>query len=479
MSLSQKTRRWILRGIYVLLLLGIGGVFFGWYKFFREVPQEPFANEDERFKYASLGAEEDRGVPYPIFVVLPRIFSDLLPGPGGYRSLGIPWEEGKPLPVGFSLKTMGFPRVTQNCAVCHVATYRKSPDDKPTFVVGGPAHTSDVQGFLRFISAAANDPRFNPDRILAEIALDFDLSLIDKLLYRFIIIPFAKKAILEQEQQFAWMERPGWPDWGPGRDDPMNLTKYFMIEMPVDDTVGSADFPSIWYLKNRVGHSLNWGGETLDSLAVLTDSALGLGAPPGEPFFQRMRELDEYLKQLEPPKYPFAIDQALAAQGKPVYDAYCAECHAEDGARTGTVIPIEEIGTDRERFDTWTQEAADATNAVAEGMGVKRTHMIKDKGYVSVPLNGLWLRAPYFHNGALPSLVDVLKAPERRTKSFYRGYDVYDPERVGFVSAGPEAEKYGWYLDTAERGNGNGGHGYGTDLPAADKRALIQYLKTL
>jgi hypothetical protein len=36
----------------------------------------------------------------------------------------------------------------------------------------------------------------------------------------------------------------------------------------------------------------------------------------------------------------------------------------------------------------------------------------------------------------------------------------------------------GWRVDTSEKGNGNGGHGYGTTLPDADKRALIAYLKT-
>jgi len=33
--------------------------------------------------------------------------------------------------------------------------------------------------------------------------------------------------------------------------------------------------------------------------------------------------------------------------------------------------------------------------------------------------------------------------------------------------------------DTSVPGNGNQGHLYGTDLPLKDKRALIEYLKTL
>jgi len=112
-------------------------------------------------------------------------------------------------------------------------------------------------------------------------------------------------------------------------------------------------------------------------------------------------------------------------------------------------------------------------------MGVERADMVKTEGYVTGPLNGLWLRAPYLHHGAVPSLVDLLEPPERRTKTFYRGYDVYDPVRVGFVSAGPDAEKEGYYFDTSQRGNSAKGHTYGTDLPPEDKRALIEYLKTL
>lgn len=480
----SKTTNWKRKGVYlcsILLILGAIGGGVAWYKFFRVVPQAPFETAAEKFMYQSLGSEEDRGIPYPIFVVLPRIFPDLLPGPGGYRSLGLPWEEGKALPVGFSLKTMGFQRVTQNCSVCHAATYRTKKDESPRIQVAGPGHTTNVQAFLRFIGAAAKDPRFSAERMLPEIMLDFDLSWLDVLIYKFILIPMTQKAILEQDAQFAWMNRPNWPDWGPGRDDPMNLTKYFMIELEYDQTVGQADFPSIWNLGIREGHSLNWGGETLDSLAVIMDSALGLGAPPGDAFVKQMTEINEYLKAVPAPKFPqeFSIDGALAERGRAVYMAECANCHHEGGKRTGSVIPIDEIGTDRERFNSWSAENAEKTNAVAASMGVSRKDMIKDDGYVSAPLDGIWLRAPYLHNGAVPSLADLLESPSQRTKKFYRGYDVYDPVKMGFVSEGVDAKAKGFLLDTAVRGNGNAGHEYGTSLPVADKAALIEYMKRL
>lgn len=100
-------------------------------------------------------------------------------------------------------------------------------------------------------------------------------------------------------------------------------------------------------------------------------------------------------------------------------------------------------------------------------------------GYVNVPLDGVWLRAPYLHNGSVPTLWNLLQRPESRPAQFRRGYDVYDPKLVGFISSGPQAEKVGTSYDTRLPGNGNQGHLYGTDLSDVDKRALIEYLKTL
>ena len=33
------------------------------------------------------------------------------------------------------------------------------------------------------------------------------LSFIDRQIYRYVLIPFTKKALLKQEKQFTWMER--------------------------------------------------------------------------------------------------------------------------------------------------------------------------------------------------------------------------------------------------------------------------------
>src|SRR6266705_974335 len=107
-SMKHRTKRKIITAFIGLVLLAVAGAWFGWYKFFREEDQPPFANEAERFKYGSIGAEFSRGIPYWIWVVLPRIFPDLTPGAGGYKSFGLVWEEGQEIPVGFSKKVIGF-----------------------------------------------------------------------------------------------------------------------------------------------------------------------------------------------------------------------------------------------------------------------------------------------------------------------------------------------------------------------------------
>ena len=78
---------------------------------------------------------------------------------------------------------------------------------------------------------------------------------------------------------------------------------------------------------------------------------------------------------------------------------------------------------------------------------------------MSVPLDGVWLRAPFLHNGSVPTL-DELFAPETRRARFYRGYNVFDPSRVGFISEGDAAARGSLY-DTTQPGNSNAGHASG------------------
>ena len=96
--------------------------------------------------------------------------------------------------------------------------------------------------------------------------------------------------------------------------------------------------------------------------------------------------------------------------------------------------------------------------------------------YRARPLNGVWATGPFLHNGSVPTLRALLQPAADRPKLFSIGSSNFDPVNVGFENAaGPDAIP----LDTSLAGNGNMGHAFGTDLSAADKEALLEYLKGL
>ena len=485
---TRRKWRWLaIAGVVVFVLVAFTA-WLGWYEFFREEPQPDWVMQDAdtRFKYGSIGAENDAGIPYWIFYVLPRMFPEKLPGPGGYASLGVPWEQGQELPVGFTKKVVGFPRVANNCAVCHSTRLRLAANQTPMVFAAGPGSTTNVEGFFRFFVDCAKDPRFTGDNVLWEIMNVTKLSWLDKALYRFLIIPITKKRLLEREQQFAWIYHAAFPEWGRGRDDAMNLTKYFMLELPMDDSFGPTDMPSIWNLKkyDAPASRMNWAGDSYDAYSVIIDSALGLVGSQSGPkdkkgFLAQIDWLRDYLRNKPPPKYPFPIDSAKAAQGQAIFAQACASCHASE--KTGTPIPLADVGTNRDRIDTWGKDFAVASNKVVGGMGFQRKGLVEAPliGYNAQYLDGIWLRAPYLHNGSVPTIRDLLEPVDKRPPLFYRGYDVYDPVRVGFVSTGADAQREGTKFDVRVRGNGNAGHTFGTTLPEPAKDALVEYLKTL
>jgi hypothetical protein len=142
-------------------------------------------------------------------------------------------------------------------------------------------------------------------------------------------------------------------------------------------------------------------------------------------------------------------------------------------------VPIADIGTDRHRLDSYTAEFVTNQYTLFPDSPYRFTHFRKTEGYANHPLDGIWLRGPFLHNGSVPTLRALLDPPDARPKTFFRGSDVFDQKNVGFVSDVPQAGgQIFTRFDTAVPGNGNGGHVYGTMLADADKAALVEYMKT-
>jgi mono/diheme cytochrome c family protein len=486
-----KRRIWLRRVVVSLLVfaaLWLVGAGLAWWKLLH-AEQPTFASAEDRFNYGSLDAELVAGIPYPIFMILPRVFPDLVekygtqgygpkkPGWGGYGAFGLAWEQGQRLPRGLSIRRVGYERVTVNCALCHTATYRLSADADRTVVTGGPGLTVNIQNLLRFLIAASHDARFTPARLMPEIAVHFPLDWLDWQIYTFYLIPKTRLALHLAEHELGWMDQK--TPWGPGRDDAFNLPKFILLQQHWDNSVSNTDFPALWQMHDREGGLMHAAGEATTLYPVTATSAFGTGSLPSPGFRERNEWIDDFLAGLPAPKYPGTIDDARAAKGQAIFAAQCASCHAKGGAQTGKAIAIADIGTDPEHFRAWTDSDASKMNLLTGALGMTGAEMQGAQGYVAKRLVGVWLLGPFLHNGSVPTLADLLSPPGNRPKVFYRGYDVLDQDKGGFTSTGPDAEAFGFRYDTNLQGNGNGGHAYGATLPPEDRHSLIEYLKTL
>lgn len=482
---SPRRHRWITALVILVVLAVIIGVV-AWYNFFRTEPEPAWVNQDARthFLYASIGTEGMEGIPVWIYIVLPKMFPEYLPAPGGYTAVGMLWEQGHELPIGVTRKHIGFDRVGLNCAFCHVSRVRLSPDQAiPTYYPGGPSHQFDSQAYQQFLFNAASDPRFTSSNVMNAINQIAYLSWWDKLLYRFILIPFTKRAFLEQKKEFAWQFTHNRPLQGPGRVDPFNPVRFRIFHEADDGSVGNADIPSIWNQRVRTGHFIHWDGLAKNLTQVAWSSALGDGARNKYLDTDSLAKVVDFVTNLPPSPYPGTIDRALAASGKPLWDANCKSCHEPGGAQFEAV---QTVGTDMHRSDAWTQSQVD--NWKKMGDEYKRKYnpivtfdaMSKQVGYVNAPLDGIWIKGPYLHNGSVPSLRALLDEPAQRPVTFYRGYDVLDQKNGGYISNVATDGTHKFFLyDTRLLGNGNGGHTFGTTLTPAEKDALVEYMKTL
>lgn len=464
----------------------------------RFLPDRPVTYDDieEHFKYGSTGGERASGFPFWIWQVLPQVCAKYLPGEG-YASLGMIYEPGRPLPVGMSMRrNLGLDRVFLNCAACHAGTVRDTPDSPPRVYVGMPAHTLNLMGFQNFFFQCAGDAKFSADYIVPEIDRQAGmLGMLDRYLVYPVAIALMRERLLMLRERFAWAGKQ--PAWGPGRVDTFNPSKA-LFNFPPDklapqEGIGTADFPSIWEQRKRKQRGdgqpmqLHWDGNNTKAEERNKNAAFGTGTTPPTIDLVAIGRLEQWLLDAMPPKYPYPIDRALAEKGAPLYAEYCAACHGASGqdfkgSYVGHVVPLEQIGTDRHRLDSFTPELAQNLGSVYAGYPWRFQGFRKTFGYANMPLDGIWLRAPYLHNGSVPSLRDLLEPAALRPKNFCRGYDVFDQRRLGFVSdVCEEGGRHFFHFDTSLPGNGNAGHegkAFGTEMADDEKTALVEFLKT-
>ncbi len=494
----MSSRKRVLIGIAAVVVLALAGVGIAAGFFLtRNDPERFERNIVAHYKYGSYGSEDRTGLPAALWVVLPDVFPDLLPDrPGvGYEKFGWIFEDNPEYtskyrrPIGTSLRDAPIPLIGLNCAMCHTGTV--TYNGKQEVWLGMPAHQFDLQAYIRFLFSIVEDPRFTADNLIAAMKADGEsFSWIEEQFWRRFVLPRVENDTRELAESFAWFDER--PDNGPGRIDTFNPYRVFWNEHPKNPGnfdlsldaagVGTADFPSVWLQGPREAREmdLHWDGNNNSVFERNRSAAIGSGASEASLENDQLNRIADWIDGLEAPEIPFdAVNWELVPEGRDVWLAHCADCHAFNGNQVGQIVPIAEIGTDRERLDSFDEELASFQNRLGEGRDWALSNFKATDGYSNMPLDGLWLRAPYLHNGSVPTLRDLLKPVDERPDVFWRGYDVFDSNDVGFVSQGPEAEAAGFRYDTSQRGNSNQGHTYGVDLSDEQKEALLQFLKTL
>ena len=471
----------------------------------RYAPNRPVDQRDDRqhFYYGSIGSDTSAGLPLRVMKVLPRVFPEYLPAGAArrdYTAFGFLQEPGHDMPIGFSIRRQFIDLTAINCGTCHTGSVREAPGSAPMVIAGMPAITVDLMAYFRFLFDCTSDWRFSPDYLLPEMDKDAHLGPVDRALYS-LVIQLMQRGVLARKAKLAVFFGDDYPRFGPGRVNTFDTFKFDQFAstyqghaIPRAELYGTVDFPSVWNQAPREGLHLHWDGNNTSVRERNFSAAFGAGATPDSVDTARMFRIEAWLRTLPPPSYPFAIDGERARRGEAIYRQYCFRCHDFRGPEVGTVVRLDQIGTDRHRLDSYTPFLLEAQKIYTAGKPWAFTHFSKTDGYANLPLDGVWARAPYLHNGSVPSLWDLLAPAEQRPKVFTRGSDVYDQARMGFRhevltgsrdagfrdARGAPYRGTEFIFDTAETGNASTGHtgaAYGTLLGDDDKYALIEYFK--
>ncbi|MDG2305744.1 MAG: hypothetical protein P8R42_14095 [Candidatus Binatia bacterium] len=176
------------------------------------------------------------------------------------------------------------------------------------------------------------------------------------------------------------------------------------------------------------------------------------------------RDIQAFVDSVRAPKYPRAIDAALASEGEEVFVANRARCHGTyseneaDETYPNLLIPLDVIGTDpavAESGAVHSPELVEWYNASFYGEITQVEPNDPFPGYMPPPLDGIWATAPFLHNGSVPTAELLLNSGARPTR--WRRFD----------------------LDTTYWSQANTGHPFGDHLTREERRAVIEYLKTV
>jgi mono/diheme cytochrome c family protein len=260
-----------------------------------------------------------------------------------------------------------------------------------------------------------------------------------------------------------------------------------------------SDPPAWWLIKKK--RTRDWTGgidarsTRVDMVNLLTPLNTGSYVKKQEKVFA---DIEAFVRSIEAPKYPFAIDKALAERGQGVFVKHCAKCHGTygaDGKYPNKIVSLEELGTDPTLAQAVNQpHLMEFLNKSWLGKEIgpdgKPFQFVENEGYQPPPLDGIWATANYFHNASVPTVYHVLNSkarPKIFTRTYRTGVEDFDTVKLGWKiteldkpadASMPAIERRKIY-DTTLPGRSNAGHTFGDKLTEPERMAVIEYLKTL
>lgn len=270
---------------------------------------------------------------------------------------------------------------------------------------------------------------------------------------------------------------------------------------PIAEPIITSDAPPWWRAKKKNALFYNGmaRGDQRGTMALATsicvdsvDRAMEVDA--------QFVDIHAYVLTLTAPVWPWKVDDKLAKDGRKIFERDCSGCHgtyAEDPTNDAEdtypnlLFPLDVIGTDPVVANAGVVHAPKMVEWYNDSFYGSITPMIPDDpfpGYMAPPLDGIWATAPYLHNGSVPSIELVLDSGRRPDRW----------KRVDFDSSNLDKSALGWpwepvemaqdelppeearlVYDTAHLSQDNSGHPFGDHLEPDERRAVIEYLKTL
>ena len=266
-------------------------------------------------------------------------------------------------------------------------------------------------------------------------------------------------------------------------------TTFKWLEKPklkIPEQLIPTDVPAWWLLKKKNGMFYNGFGRGDFSRFLMASNLLTVDdTTESREVFSHFHHVLGYIYSLKAPKYPLAINHQLAEHGKNLFERHCSACHGtygEGGSYPNLLIPGTVVKTDSMLYQSnfSNQQFLDWFSKSWFKIGDRPAALVPFKGYIAPPLDGIWITAPYFHNGSVPNLEAVLNS-KSRPAFWARDFNSpqYDVANCGWQFTVSDQQYTRSTYNTTLPGYSNKGHYFGDKLTDAERKALIEYLKTL